>query len=335
MAAVGIRLGPSTPFTRARDDDDTAPSDIMDVETPQSAKHDVKPPVDVEELRTSFQKSRKLCNGEEADSEEAPAPRSPYNPYPASEVDEQARSSDDPFTPDKTAPGQTGSWDYVIRNCIVLHPEQKSKQTLDSCSFEVPEKLVDRLDQLKARADLKKKNDNGDGDLPRRGRGRGRGGRGGAAGRGRGRKAAQWDREDFHGMYTDEEWAEWMRWKGLWPEPVDQDNGDGLEEAPSNEGEGANQKSKSKKKTTKQEMKATAKAHADEKPKRKRKSNAEEPGEAEEPVTFARRYRPARAFESARWLALKEAFQKILRPVVDTPSSAEVWLLQYVSSFLS
>ena len=95
------------PFNRALDNDDTAPSNIMDAETPPSAKRDnVKEPVSADELRSSFQKPRKPDNEpDEADAEEAPAPRSPYNPYPPSEVDEQARSSDDPFTPDKKAPG--------------------------------------------------------------------------------------------------------------------------------------------------------------------------------------------------------------------------------------
>ena len=116
-----------------------------------------------------------------------------------------------------------------------------------------------------------------------------------------------------------------MRWKGTWPEP--EDNDDGWKDADGSVP--AEKQNKIKKKTPQED--APDMADADEKPKKKRRSNAaekaEEPGEteAEENATFARRYRPARALESARWVALRDAFQKHVKPRVDSPSSVEAW----------
>ena len=113
MRAVGslsCNGGQPPPLARAGDDEDTVPSNILDVPSPPSEKKDVtQPKLTTADLRLSFQKGKDpkpkvddVLDDESDGSQGHETVR--YNPYPPSEVDETARGSEDPFTPDKKAP---------------------------------------------------------------------------------------------------------------------------------------------------------------------------------------------------------------------------------------
>ena len=198
--------------------------------------------------------------------------------------------------------------------------------------------------------------------LAHRGRGRSRGrGRGGRGGRGRGRATASADEQPE--PTEEEIWEEYYKhcgwahgpgegsWDGdgwWWSE----DNAHGwgnaqeIEEPPAKKTKAAAAKPKGVAKP-----KGKAKAKAAQKGGRKRASNEDEPAQEEhheddieenpakkkcmeaddneegtEPgkATFARRYKPEkRAFQGARWEALREAFTSHLAPVLEMPSSHE------------
>ena len=94
------------PIPRAGDDDDTSPTNIFDVPSPPSEKMVTPTKFTTADLRLSFQKQKaeKPKVEEASDDEFSGHETVPYNPYPPSEVDETARGSEDPFTPDKKAP---------------------------------------------------------------------------------------------------------------------------------------------------------------------------------------------------------------------------------------
>ena len=89
---------------------------------------------------------------------------------------------------------------------------------------------------------------------------------------------------------------------------------------------------KKQKKTSKPKAKAKAKGKSKAKAKGKVPDNEPAKGEDAEAndedskATFARRYRPAREFESARWLAMRAAFNGYIAPHVSTPCAYEEWV---------
>ena len=243
---------------------------------------------------------------------------------------------------------------------------------------------MDRKHQLKLRQSLKqaRKGDDGkqedkvheladEGDAPRRGRGCGRGGRAGGRGRGRsgrggrGRGRGSGDTVDGghdHASesfeWTDDEWDEWLAWRGFksyeeWcehrrgqAEAEGEASETGADEDANVDGELDEEKLSKKAGRPKAKGKAKAKAKAKNKGKAKDKTKKTKNAESEEapeeepeedtdgPTTFARRYQPTREFPKARWTALRSSFNRLVKPKKDPPGIHEVGESSYKNSRL-